>query len=231
MANPRSPLELADLYKKSAGMIVFERTSAATEAMLCGCPVIFCSSYGLEKSSIYYVGYDDYGIVWDFDQAAYCLLQKTIASFGDIYDARSTLDIRALKFAIDDAIDFFMTNESESVETTPTFNLGIANKYMLQSDIKNAVLHYKQLILDHPMNVETYFRMGDVLSSIGLLQAGLEVLEQGEAYLAMLPKHQILNEIRVMYYQKLVDVCHAIGEFSLERRYAERSKEFEVLDA
>lgn len=231
MANPRSPTELAGLYKKSAGMIVFERTSAATEAMLCGCPVIFCSSYGLDKASIYYAGFDEYGIVWDFDQAAFGLAQKTIESFGDIYDARNISDIQALKLATDNMIDFFQMNESEGVETTPAFNLGIANKYRLQADIKNAILRYRQLIVDHPMNVEAYFRMGDALSSIGLFQAGLETLMRGEAYLAALPKHQILSAIRVMYYQKLAEVCHAIGDFSLEHQYVERVTEFQVLDA
>ena len=40
MKNPRSPPQLAELYRKSEALVVWERTAAIGEAIQCGCPVI-----------------------------------------------------------------------------------------------------------------------------------------------------------------------------------------------
>lgn len=40
MREPRTSLELAELYRRSRAMVTWERTTAIHEALMCGCPVI-----------------------------------------------------------------------------------------------------------------------------------------------------------------------------------------------
>jgi hypothetical protein len=42
--NPRTPKELAELYRRSEFLFSYERTAATLEAALCGCPVVFLES-------------------------------------------------------------------------------------------------------------------------------------------------------------------------------------------
>ncbi|MDP3744221.1 MAG: tetratricopeptide repeat protein [Methylotenera sp.] len=227
MDDPKSPKELAKLYQQSAGMIVYHKTAAVVEAMLCGCPVIFCSSRGLQKSSVFYNGYDDFACVWDFDEIAYEQAKKTINLFPAIYDANEKPDIQALAAAIGNIVSHFQLNKADCLETTPAFLMDRAHQYMEQRDVKNAVISYRQLIANHPSNVEGYFRMGDSLATAGLLKHGLEVLVQGEAYLAQLPKHEYLKAIRGMYYLKLSEVCLAMGDLALANQYFEQCKQYQ----
>jgi tetratricopeptide (TPR) repeat protein len=231
MANPRSPKQLAELYQKSAGMIAFERTAAAAEAMLCGCPVIFSSNCGLEKSSVYYEGYKDYTIAWDFDQDGYRKALSSVTTFAEIYDNQVTSDIQALMLTTNKIITHFQSNEPETLETTPAYALENAEKLVQQGKIKEAILCYRQLIIDHPSNVEAYFRMGTTLINIGLPAAGLQTLVEGEVYLSQLPEHTSLDTIKAMYYEKLNMVAQVIGDSASARQSAERSEMYQTENA
>jgi len=204
MDKPRQPEQLASLYQQSAGMIVFERTAAALEAMLCGCPVMFCSHYGLDKSTVFYDGYHDFA--WDFDQAAFQQAQQSLGKLADVYDANSVADTQALKVAMDNIISRFRKHEPDVLETTPACALAAAKQYAQQGDMRAAVLAYRQLIIDHPDYVETYYRMAEALAKTGLAKSAQDTLLKGEPYLTQLPQHACLDAVRTIYAQKLTEI-------------------------
>jgi tetratricopeptide (TPR) repeat protein len=208
MDKPRQPEQLASLYQRSAGMIVFERTAAALEAMLCGCPVMFCSHYGLDKSTVFYDGYHDFP--WDFDQAAFQQAQQSLGKLADVYDANSIADTQALKVAMDNIISRFRQHEPDVLETTPAYALAKAQQYAQQGDMRAAVLAYRQLIIDHPDYVEAYYRLAETLAKTGLAKPAQDTLLKGEPYLAKLPQHACLDAIREMYMQKLAEMKAAV---------------------
>jgi tetratricopeptide (TPR) repeat protein len=221
MANPRSAKDLAALYQESSGLIVFERTVAIVEAMFCGCPVIGCSSYGFRDFSTY--NKDTFDIAWDFDLNAYERSKTTIPSIADFYDANERADIQALVVAIENIVTHFQLNELDALETTPAFALERAKQNIQKGMIKEAVITYRQLIIDHPSNVEAYYLMGCTLIKINLLELGLETLLQGQLYLEVLPNHECLNAVKVMYYEAIRVACHAIGDLGLSNQYLEKS--------
>ena len=69
-SQPRDPLALADLYRRSRALITWERTAAIGEAMFCGCPVILVPNPTLELEPIvrrtfgfgFRVGWDERGL-------------------------------------------------------------------------------------------------------------------------------------------------------------------------
>ena len=51
MRNPKSHAELAELYRSSRAVVVWERTSAIHEALTCGCPVICIGNESFNKAT------------------------------------------------------------------------------------------------------------------------------------------------------------------------------------
>jgi tetratricopeptide (TPR) repeat protein len=221
MKTPKSHIAMSELYKQSLGLITFENTAALAEAVLCGCPVIASTFYGfkpnecLERIS---------EISWNFDRAAFVKSQNSAGSFGPIYDAENKGYMLTLKVVAEKMITYFELNESDPVETTPAYALEIAKKYVQRADVKNAILIYRQLILDQPTNPEAYYRMGEILAKIDILGSGLDVLMKGEQHLKMLPKHDCLKVVRKMYYEKLAAVCYALGDVELSNQYIEKER-------
>lgn len=203
LTNQRTPEAMAALYKTSQGMIVYERTAAALEAMLCGCPVIFCSSHGLKKETIVYQGFDDFGSVWDFDQAAFAKLQASLPTLPAIYDANTAADAQRLQQQVQRVLTAFSDHPIEMVKTTPACMLDKAQVQRLNGDWVGAVETYQQCMAYHPDDVETYYQCAELLESLGLNQATIEVLAAGEPYLQALPDDKGLNAIRFAYYAKL----------------------------
>ncbi|HSH71491.1 MAG TPA: tetratricopeptide repeat protein [Methylophilaceae bacterium] len=203
MAYPKPPQELARLYQQAEGLIVYHKTAAAVEALLCGCPVIYASGSGLDKSEVFYNGYDDFAAAWNFDKAGYAQMQQSIASFPTIYDANEKPDFDALESAIGNILTHFKTIEPDALETTPAYGLAIAGQYAQHGDIPTAIIAYRQLIIDHPDCVEAYYRMAETLEKVGLKTPALEILLQGQPYLQQLPTHEYLASVIAMYEQKV----------------------------
>lgn len=206
MAYAKTPQELAKLFQQSQGLIVYHKTAAAVEALLCGCPVIYASSAGLNKDEVFYKGYDDFAAAWDFDQAGYAKMQSNIASFPQIYDANEKPDFEALESVFGNIVSHYQHHAPEALTTTPAYALGLAEQYAQQGQLPVAILAYRQLITDHPECVEAYYRMAEALESIGLQAQALEVLLQGQPYLQQLPVHEYMNDVRAFYEGKLTQL-------------------------
>ncbi len=219
MKKPLTPKELAKLYQESEGMVVFERTAAALEAMLCGCPVIFCSAYGLERSSIYYEGFNDFGSVWDFDKVAFDRLKESVHRLPDIYDENEVINKQGIIDTFKKTIVEFQMMEFETVETTPAFVLAKADGLAREGHNLEAIISYRQLILDHPSTVEAYLRLGMILANAGLLSESKEILSQGAVYLSGFPKHPSLDAVRKLYYLHLIEACKKTHEMNDADRY------------
>lgn len=223
MKDPKTPFELAELYKTSSGLIVFERTAAILEAILCGCSVIASSLYGFSESSLS----DQVSEVsWDFDQVAFVKSQQAIGSYEQVYDVRSDAEMEVLKLETEKIIHHFKTNISDPVELTPAYSFEIANKYVQNLEINSAVLIYRQLILDYPANVEVYYRIGEILLKIGLDKQALDFLIRGETYMDALPNSTLLDSIRKMYYDKLANAIDIAEDADLSSLYVEKIKKY-----
>ena len=76
-ASPRSPLELAHLYRRSRGLIVFERTGARMEAAMCGCPVVAIPSESFSQLPLFHL-YGNLGLGWGADVEQLHWAQRTL---------------------------------------------------------------------------------------------------------------------------------------------------------
>jgi hypothetical protein len=76
-AIPRDPATLADLYQRSRALIIGERSSAANEAIHCGCPVIIIPNEKFDHKPVIDF-YDGYGFVVGFNEAGLEEATKTV---------------------------------------------------------------------------------------------------------------------------------------------------------
>jgi hypothetical protein len=76
-AAPRDPQSLASLYRRSRALITGERSSALSEAIHCGCPVIILPNEQFDYKPVVDF-YDGYGFVLGFDRAGIETATKTV---------------------------------------------------------------------------------------------------------------------------------------------------------
>jgi tetratricopeptide (TPR) repeat protein len=212
MENPKTPTQLAELYQNAKGLIVYERTMAVVEAMLCGCPVMTCSQFGLDKSVSWYEGYDEVLKAWDFDQSTFNHIEKVIGTVEKIYEHNQRCDDLAIKMTFDKIVSHFQLNTTDALEITPLYGIELAKINIQKGLFIEAILNYKQLIVDDPNCVEAYFRLGSILMTIGLFRHALEILKNGEYYLLKLPEHNFLDSIRLAYFTKIGEAYQELNE-------------------
>src|SRR5262249_25479519 len=87
IASPRSPQELAHLYRRSRGLIVFERTGALMEATMCGCPTVGIPSEGFSQMPMFHL-YGKVGRGWGADVEQLHWAQRTLRSLQRAYRAQ-----------------------------------------------------------------------------------------------------------------------------------------------
>lgn len=199
MAYPKSPQELAQLYQQAQGMIVYHKTAAAVEAMLCGCPVLYCTSRGLQRETVFYPGFEDFAKVWDFDQAAFFAAQDSIAGFSDVYDAQELPDRRQLQETVADMLQFFRAQAVPAIAHQPQVLLAQAKQYEQSADYVQATQYYRRSLQLAPERLETRFYFGRMLAEIGLNQAASKVLAPGQNEWQKLPKDAALETVRAGY--------------------------------
>ncbi len=98
---PRDPPALADLYRRSRGLIVGERTAAIPEALHCHCPVIIIPhrEFAYEALVSFFGGY---GLVIGFDQDGLARATASAPAFPPHYVAQAAdIDRRILDFVAD----------------------------------------------------------------------------------------------------------------------------------
>jgi tetratricopeptide (TPR) repeat protein len=206
MAYPKSPQELAHLYQHAQGMIVYHKTAAAVEAMLCGCPVLYCSSRGLQRETVFYPGFDDFAKVWDFDQAAFFAAQDSIAAFSTLYDAQEVSDRQQLQQTVAALLDFFKSKAVPAIALQPQVLLAQARQYEALADYVQAAQCYRKSLLLAPERLETRFYFGRMLAEIGLWQAASAVLAPGQNEWHKLPQDPALTTVRAGYHRLMAHV-------------------------
>jgi hypothetical protein len=86
MKQPRAHAELADLYRKSRAMVIFERSYATFEAISCGCPVI-CISNSNFRAETYHPRFRGSGLIWGWKEEELRAATAATMKFRDTYDA------------------------------------------------------------------------------------------------------------------------------------------------
>lgn len=84
MKNPRSADALAELYRKAAALVIWERTAAIGEAIQCGCPVIIAPNPAFQYQPIVR-RYRGDGISVGWDRKALRRAQTTVAIAKESY--------------------------------------------------------------------------------------------------------------------------------------------------
>lgn len=106
MGSPRSPQELANLYRRSRGLIVFERTSARMEAAMCGCPTVAIPSEGFSQVPLFHL-YAKVGLGWGAEVEQLHWAQRTLRSLQRLYRARARAYPAHLAEVAEAALGFF----------------------------------------------------------------------------------------------------------------------------
>lgn len=82
--NPRTPGELAELYRRSEYMFSFERTAAVVEANLCGCPCVLMESSLLSEIPNQAM-FGTNGVAWGFTEEETTRAKRTVGKTWEIY--------------------------------------------------------------------------------------------------------------------------------------------------
>lgn len=89
MDNPRTPRELAELYRRSEMLFTFERTAATLEANMCGCPVVYLESSLMPEMPSQHL-FGNAGAAWGFIPEEVARATATLGQVGQIYQQQMT---------------------------------------------------------------------------------------------------------------------------------------------
>ncbi len=224
MDHPRTPRELAELYRRSRGLILFERTAASLEALMCGCPVIYVDGEGLQEIPLAHADFYNFGVAWGFDKKDYQRAEQTVAFVTKAYDAEDRSDERKIAETIGKVIQYFRNKRFENVQSGPAMAMAYAREDMKQGRFNEAILKYDQVIAQYPDHVEAYYRMAVGLANISWPEVALDILLKGEGYLISLPEHAMLNKIRSRYFSKMAELFQITGKFDQADTYRNLSR-------
>lgn len=108
MTNPRTPHELGMLYRRSRALIVFERTGAQIEALMCGCPVV-AIPHGQFRAQPLLEQFGDLGVGWGSNEKEYYRAASTVSAFQSFYKAYAASFPIELVNRMHEAIVFFQS--------------------------------------------------------------------------------------------------------------------------
>jgi hypothetical protein len=106
MSNPRGPVELAALYQTSLGLIVFERTGAQLDALMCGCPVVGIPNQHFTELPMF-GRFGNVGVGWGDGVEQLKWAKGTVEIFRRIYRAYMNAFPHELMARIEEALVFF----------------------------------------------------------------------------------------------------------------------------
>ena len=106
MSNPRMPEELAPLYQRARGLVVFEGTGSVLDAQMCGCPVVGIPNEQFRRNeSSGHFGNAGFG--WGTDIAELEWAERTLGIFQRNYRAHVQAFPSELAACIQEALAFF----------------------------------------------------------------------------------------------------------------------------
>ena len=82
--NPRTPRQLAEIYRRSEFLFAYERSAATLEATFCGCPVIYLESSLLREIPAQKT-FGKAGFAWGFSEAEAKRAKETVHETWEIY--------------------------------------------------------------------------------------------------------------------------------------------------
>lgn len=118
--NPRDPQTLAELYRRSRALIVWEATAAIGEAMHCGCPVIMIPHDGFDHAPIVRKCLGC-GLVLGWDESRIERARRTVPVATTLYRLRSLGLDRSIHGFVRQASRYFAARRGHPVEL-PDFN-------------------------------------------------------------------------------------------------------------
>jgi hypothetical protein len=106
MSSRREPTELAALYRRSKGLILFERTAAQLEALMCGCPVVAIPNDAYREPQLF--GYfANTGVGWGHNIEQLEWAQRTLKTYRRLYRNYASIYPTILRARIQEALFFF----------------------------------------------------------------------------------------------------------------------------
>ena len=103
--SPISHAALGELYRRSRAMVVFERSIAIFEALLCGCPVIGIGNDNFNEAT-YHPRFRDAGLVWGWHEQRLDAAADQTSRFRSAYDdLEASFDAR-----VQSAFDWIMSD-------------------------------------------------------------------------------------------------------------------------
>ena len=84
MGEPRSHSDLADLYRRSRAMVIWERSSAIHEALMCGCPVICIGNESFNQAT-YQARFRGGGHIWGWHQDQIETATRQMRRYRQVY--------------------------------------------------------------------------------------------------------------------------------------------------
>lgn len=114
MSNYKTPEELAELYRTSEALIVFERTGAAVEAMLCGCPVVGIPNDNFKHVPMF-TRVGNLGVGWGAEYAQLEWARKSVDAYCNVHRAYTVAAQTEVELRVDEALDFFDAGDAWSI--------------------------------------------------------------------------------------------------------------------
>jgi tetratricopeptide (TPR) repeat protein len=230
MRNPVAPVELAELYKRSRGLIMYERSAAYAEALLCGCPIILVPGAALPEFPKVLNEFSNLGVAWGLDLDQYEHAAKTAALFSKAYTSSELLDQQKFQVTIHKIIDHFKQKHLES-SFNPSIEMELAKNEYKNGLFKNAILRYDKIIGQSKANIEAYYRMTLALVKINMLDAARTVLLKGENKLSAMPEHNSLNGVRTLYYNLLTRISLTVKDDEQAEKFKELFLKYNTITA
>ena len=141
---PMSPLECADLYKKSSALIVSERTAAFAEAALCGCPTVFLNN---DKFNYDY-SFETYWRISSFKKYTKNINDLNEGNgerLGNLYDNEVETEKINLQILMKNAINFFENIKEKIPEDVASILLQNCMNLIVSKNYKDALTILERL--------------------------------------------------------------------------------------
>jgi hypothetical protein len=218
MEEPVAAKDLAEMYKRSCGLILFERSAAIPEAILCGCPVILVPGDALTEMPKALNESGSLGVAWGLDLEQYGHAVKTVGLNSKFYDSEDILDLYRFKSIIDKMIGHFMQKHNDSKINTSII-MELANKEYKAGLYSNAINRYNIVINEGDNDIEAYYRISLAMIKNNMIDHALQMLQLGEKKLTAMPEHKALKSARALFYVMLVRIVKPINDSELIKKY------------
>jgi len=193
---PLSPIECANLYKKSEALIIGERSAAFGEAALCGCPTVFLNNENFDSSYIQ----NTYWTLSSFNKFTSNINELNYGNgikLEKLYDEEVKQEFNNFEMLIKKAIIIFNDFGDLAPENSPSillqncYNLVKLNKY------EDALILLERLFSMPEIPNKAYY----LYYKICLILNNREEMEFAEKYLY----HKIIGYGGNAYFEKIFD--------------------------